>query len=160
MWAGAIPSINTGRRLVDKKLDRSQQCFLSAQETDCVLGCIKTGESAPVLCSGESQMGVLHPELGTPIQNMDLLVEGIENHSCEDRLRDLGLFNLVKALERPYCSFSIYKVSYKTEGDIFLPRSVVTKWSNDFKHKEYRFRAKGMVTRRNWLLRKVVDAPY
>lgn len=92
------------------------------------MGCIKRGESAPVLCSGESQMGALHPDPGPPAQNMDLLVEGIENRSCEDRLRQMGLSNLEK---RRFLGDLLEAFQYKKRSEsrrhIFVLRSVVTR---------------------------------
>ena len=62
--------------LVDKKLNMSQQCALAAQKASNVLGCIKKncglqgegGDCAPLFSSCEVPSRVLHPGLGTPVQ--------------------------------------------------------------------------------------------
>ncbi|GAB0177752.1 mitochondrial enolase superfamily member 1 [Grus japonensis] len=101
--------------LVDKKLNMSRQCALAAQKANHILGCIKrsvTSRSKAVivpLCAA-----FVRPHLEYCIQlwghqhkkDMELLervqrramkmIRGLEHLSCEDRLRELGLFSLEK----------------------------------------------------------------
>jgi len=61
--------------LVGGKLDMSPQCALAAQKANHILGCIKRsivrmsrGDSAPLLCAGETSSEVLHPEVESSVQ--------------------------------------------------------------------------------------------
>jgi len=62
--------------LVGERLDMSHQCVLAAQKANHILGCIKRsvasrsreGDSAPLLCSGETLPGVLRLALEHPAQ--------------------------------------------------------------------------------------------
>jgi len=97
---------------VDEKLDMSH-CVLTAQQAKCILGCIKSSmasRSREVILPLYSAVVRSHLEcyvkLWSPQQrkDMDLLeqvqrratkmIRGLEHLSCEERLRELGLFSL------------------------------------------------------------------
>ena len=112
---------------MDGKLDTSKKCAPSAQKVNHTLGCIKRSVASRVrevilsICSA-----LVRPHLEYCIQmwspqyrrDMDLLehvqrraiktTQGME-HLYEDRLRELGLFYLEKALRRPESSLSVSK---------------------------------------------------
>jgi len=114
------------RVLVGEKLDMSQKCVLAAQKANRILGCIKrrvANRSMEVilpLCSAlvrphlEYCLQLWSPQhkkdmelLGWGQRRATKMIQGLEHLSCEERLRELGLFSLEKAPVRLYMSLSL-----------------------------------------------------
>jgi len=114
-WIESSPEEKDLRVLVDKKVNMTWQCALTAQKANCILGCIKSSMTSRLregilpLCST-----LVRPHLESCVQfwssqhkkDTDLLervqrrvkkmIGGLEHLSYEERLRELGLFSLEK----------------------------------------------------------------
>jgi len=74
--------------------------------------------------------------------------------SCEDRLRELGLFSLEKTSGRPHCCLPIVKRAYKQWGEqLFTWSDSDRTRGDDLKLREERFR---LDVRRKFFTQRVV----
>ena len=140
------------------KPDMSQQCALTAQKANWILGCIKRSTASRAREEILPLYSVLvRPHLECCIsqysRKVDLLeciqrratkmIQGMEHLPCEDRLRELGLFSLEKASGRSESSLSVSKGggSCKKEGDRLFSKVCYNRSrGNGFQLKERRFR--------------------
>ncbi|GAB0177562.1 mitochondrial enolase superfamily member 1 [Grus japonensis] len=160
-WIESSPEEKDWGVLTDEKLNMNRQCAFAAQKANCVLGCIKSSVTS------RSREGILplysalvRPHLEYCIQlwgpqyrrDMELLespeeamklIRGLEHLSCEDRLRELGLFSLEKRRLRGdlIAAYQYLKGAYRKDGEgLFIRECSDRTRGNGFKLKEGRFR--------------------
>ena len=100
-------------------------------------------DPAPLLWAGETLSGLLHPDVESSVQERHgpVAVCSEEEHlPCEDRLKELGLFSLEKALGRPDSTLSVSKREPLERRGPFSRVSYDRIRGNCLKLKEGRFR--------------------
>jgi len=160
-WIESSPEKKDLGVLVDQKLNMTRQCVLAVQKANRILGCIPSSmasrarEGILPLCSCESPPGVLRPALepsaqethgpvGVGPEKATKMIRGLEHLSCEERLREMGLFSLEKRrLQRDLiAAFQYLKGPTRELERDFLQGPVVTgQGNNGFKLRQGRFRS-------------------
>ncbi|GAB0181500.1 hypothetical protein GRJ2_000615300 [Grus japonensis] len=159
-WIESSPEEKDLGVMIDEKLNMSRQYALAAQKANHILGCIKrsvTSRLREVILPLYSALMRPHleycvelwgPQYKTETDLLEqvqrramTLIRGLEHLSHEDRLRELGLFNLEKSPGTHFCSLPVPEGGYKKSGEGLFTRACSDrKRGNGFKLKEGRFR--------------------